>query len=59
MAQTAQLRRVDSIVSEAQRVFALQRKAQFEEEFDRLVAALADATGPGPSESEREKVGTR
>jgi coniferyl-aldehyde dehydrogenase len=27
MAQTAQLRRIDSIVSDAQRVFALQRKA--------------------------------
>ena len=37
--------------------FALQRKAQFEEEFARLVEALATATG-GTSAPEREMVGT-
>jgi cytochrome c biogenesis protein len=37
--------------------FALQRKVQFEEEFARLVDALAAATG-GTSAPEREKVGT-
>jgi cytochrome c biogenesis protein len=40
--------------------FALQRKAQFEEEFDRLVEALARAAGAsGSDDAEREKVGTR
>ena len=40
--------------------FALQRKAQFEEEFDRLVEALARAAGgAGSEDAEREKVGTR
>jgi cytochrome c biogenesis protein len=40
--------------------FALQRKAQFEEEFDRLVEALARAAGDaGSDDAEREKVGTR
>jgi cytochrome c biogenesis protein len=37
--------------------FALQRKTQFEEEFARLVEALATATG-GTSAPEREMVGT-
>ena len=37
--------------------FALQRKAEFEEEFARLVEALATATG-GASAPEREMVGT-
>jgi len=40
--------------------FALQRKAQFEEEFDRLVTALEKAAGgAGSDDAEREKVGTR
>ena len=40
--------------------FALQRKAQFEEEFDRLVEALTRAAGgAGSDDAEREKVGTR
>ncbi|MEO8475599.1 MAG: cytochrome c biogenesis protein ResB [Actinomycetota bacterium] len=39
--------------------FALQRKVQFEEEFDRLVDALAQAPGHGPADAEREKVRTR
>jgi cytochrome c biogenesis protein len=42
--------------------FALQRKPQFEDEFDKLVNALVSASGGGPSETERpdrEKVGSR
>ena len=40
--------------------FALQRKAQFDEEFDRLMAALVKAAGgAGTDDAEREKVGTR
>jgi cytochrome c biogenesis protein len=39
--------------------FALQRKAQFEEEFARLVDALARAEGAGSDDTEREEVGTR
>ena len=40
--------------------FALQRKAQFEEEFGRLVEALTRAAGgAGSDDAEREKVGTR
>jgi cytochrome c biogenesis protein len=39
--------------------FALQRKTQFEEEFARLVDALARAEGDGFDDTEREEVGTR
>ena len=40
--------------------FALQRKAQFEEEFERLVETLVRAAGgAGTDDAEREKVGTR
>ena len=39
--------------------FALQRKTQFEEEFARLIDALARAEGGGSDDVEREEVSTR